>query len=253
MKIHSLTILHYGADYLSWALRSVYNQVDQLNVFYTPTPSHGHRANVPPIENKEKLQAVAYTYDPDDKIKWFDTLGVIREGEQRDLALQTIKDMGADIILVLDYDEIWPRNTLYNALLAAKNGNWRNNLVNMVHFWKSFSWACKDDGWPVRIINLEYDNGDAYLPREFGPVYHFGYAISNETMRYKWLIHGHKNELRSEWFEECWGVWPPVDNCHPTNGLSDEGKPFWTPEPFDKRQLPEFMRDHPFYELEKIK
>ncbi len=252
MKTHSLTILHYGVDYLPYALRSVYDQVDQVDVFYTPTPSHGYSTSLPPIETKEQLQAAAYAYDPDDKIKWYDMLNFAYEGEQRDLALRTVVDTGAELVLVVDCDEIWPRNMLYNSLLSVKNNGCRNNLVNMTHLWRSFNWCCKDDGWPVRIINLNYKDETSYLPREFGNVYHFGYAVTDKVMDYKWQIHGHKGELRPEWFNEHWNVWPPVDNSHPTNSRNDEGKAFWIPEPFDKTLLPEFMRDHPFYRLERI-
>jgi hypothetical protein len=252
MVIHSLTIIHYGVDYLSYALRSVYDYVDELHIFYTPTPSHGHITNLPPIETKEELQRAAFAYDPDKKVRWYTMLNVKYEGEQRDLALLTVVNAGAELVLVLDCDEVWPENTLYNTLQLAENGNCRDNLVNMIHLWGSFNWACRDDGWPVRIINLMREDGICYLPREAGPVYHFGYAVTHKVMRYKWNIHGHKNELRPEWFNEHWNVWPPTDNSHPTNGRNERGEAFWTPEPFDKSQLSELMKDHPFYGLERI-
>ncbi len=254
MVIHSLTILHYGVDYLSYALRSIYDHVDQLHIFYTPTPSHGHSTNVPPIETKEELRAAAYTYDPDNKIHWYDMLNVLREGQQRDLALERVATAGAEMVLVLDCDEIWPRNTLYNVLKLSQNNDARNNCVNMTHLWGSFNWSCDDDGWPVRVINLHRnDNSNFFMPRELGPIYHFGYAVTHKVMGYKWNIHGHKNQLRAEWFNEHWNVWPPVDNSHPTNDRNEEGKAFWTPRLFDKTQLPEFMREHPFYGLDRIR
>ena len=251
MEIHTLTILHYGADYLSYALRSVYHSVDQLHIFYTPTPSHGHSTNVPPIETKEELQAAAYTYDPDDKIRWHDVIGATQEGDHRDLALKTVEAAGAEIVLVVDYDEIWPADTLTLFLSDIwERGAARNNLVNMIHFWRSFNWACEDNGWPVRIIDLRFDKGTKYLSAD--RVFHFGYAITDKVMRYKWQIHGHKNELQPDWFVNKWQVWPPPDNCHPTNGRNEKGEAFWSPEPFNKERLPEFMRTHPFYSLEKI-
>lgn len=254
MKVHSLTILHYGKDYLSYALRSVYHSVDQLHVFYTPTPSHGHSTNIPSIETKEELMQAAYAYDPDDKIRWYDVLGVVSEGPQRDLAFKTVEAAGAELVVVVDCDEVWPQNTLSCFLSDIwKNGTVRNNLVNMIHFWRSFNWACYDQGWPVRIVDLRYDsdkpiiNDIRYLSNEIGRVYHFGYATTDRVMSYKWKIHGHKNELRSEWFDHKWSRWPPPDDCHPTNREN-----FWEPEPFDKEKLPEFMRQHPFYGTEKI-
>jgi hypothetical protein len=254
MKIHSLTILHYGKDYLSYALRSVYDSVNQLHIFYTPTPSHGHQTNIPPIETKEELMQAAYAYDPDNKIKWYDMLGVVDEGTQRDLALKTAEAAGAELVLVVDYDEIWPQSTLNNIFLDNWNkAKHRNYLINMVHFWRSFSWACYDNGWPVRIIMpSNEDIGDYYIPISRGKICHFGYATTDKVMNYKWQIHGHKNELRPNWFSTYWSAWPPVENCHPTNGRNEQDEPFWKPEPFGKEQLPEFMKSHPFYNLEKI-
>lgn len=269
MRVHSLTILHYGKDYLGYALRSIYDSVDQLHIFYTPTPSHGHNTNIPPIETKEELMQAAYIYDPDNKIKWYDMLGVINEGTQRDLALKTVEAAGAELVVVLDYDEIWPEKTLisralkhaWNTGLLYQNGP-RNYLVNMIHFWRSFNWVCYDEGWPVRIIDLRYQNGVNYVSKDLAQVFHFGYATTDRVMNYKWQIHGHKSELRPEWLKEIWPVWPPVypnedgiiqypgDKsfcCHPTNREN-----FWEPEPFDKLQLPDFMHLHPFFGLEKI-
>jgi hypothetical protein len=256
VKIHSLTILHYGKDYLSYALRSVYHSVDQCHIFYTPTPSHGHSTNIPPIETKEELMQAAYAYDPDKKVKWYDMLGVTQEGPQRDLALKTVEAAGAELVLVVDCDEIWPKTTLDNALWCVKsNDNGRNNLVNMIHFWRSFNWACYDNGWPVRIIDLRYEDGVNYIPHglgRLGRVLHFGYAVTDKVMYYKWEIHGHRSELRPNWFSTHWSVWPPIENCHPTNGCDEQGEAFWSPEPFNKEKLPDFMREHPFWGLDKI-
>lgn len=257
MKVHSLTILHYGKDYLSYALRSVYHSVDQLHIFYTPTPSHGHQTNIHPVETKEELMQAAYAFDPGNKIKWYDMIGVSQEGPQRDLALKTVRAAGAELVVVVDYDEIWRRDSLSIFLSDVwENGQVRNNLVNMVHFWRSFNWACYDNGWPVRIIDLRFPppaKGEAhYLPAEVGRVFHFGYAITDKVMQYKWKIHGHKNEMRQGWLADVWTAWPPPDNCHPTNGRNERGKPFWTPEPFDKSKLPILMAEHPFWGLDKI-
>jgi hypothetical protein len=251
MRVHSLTIVHYGADYLSYALRSVYSQVDVCHVFYTPTPSHGHQTNIPPVESKEQLVQAAYAYDPDGKIKWYDVAGVTREGQHRDLALQTIIGAGADMVIVTDCDEVWPADVLRASIAkVAQTNSARNWLANMTHFWRSFDWACNDQGWPVRVIDLRHHKGTEYL--QTGKVLHFGYAITDAIMKYKWEIHGHKGELRPHWLDEVWPEWPPPDNCHPTNGRNERGEAFWTPEPFDKAQMPLFMCEHPFYNLDKI-
>jgi hypothetical protein len=250
MKVISYTIVHYGADYIGWALRSIYNLVDQAHVYYTPTPSHGHQTDTPPVESREQIQRAAFAYNPDNKIRWFDFQGITQEGQQRDQAVKLCTEAGADLILVVDCDEIWNELTLRLALdYARKENTVRNWLINFTHLWRSFDYCCRDQGWPVRIIDTRHRaNEVAYIPQEFGEIYHFGYAVTDDIMTYKWKIHGHKSDMRPGWMADKWAAWPPPPDCHPTND-----KDFWMPEPFDKKELPVFMKDHPFYGAEMIR
>jgi len=244
MRVVSYTIVHYGKDYIDWALRSVQNSVHHSNVIHTPHPSHGHRTNIQPIESLQDIQSAVSV-----KAVWYQTDGIYEEGRQRDhcVRLCAVQDE-ADLILVLDYDEVWPEQTLKAALdYVWQQDKARNWLINFTHLWKSFNYVCRDEGRPVRIIDLRHRDGIGYIPKELGEIYHFGYAVSDRVMRYKWQIHGHKSELRANWMQDKWLAWPPVDDCHPTN---DRG--FWTPEPFDRTRLPKLMRNHPYYNLEVI-
>jgi len=256
MNIHSYTIVHYGADYLGYALRSIYDNVDLIHVIFTPHPSHGYRVDIPPIESKEQIQQ-SIPAEILDKVHWYEMEGIYQEGQQRDHALRICREAGADIVLVVDCDEVWPSETLRLFLsfvtLNYQGGLNRNYLVNMVHLWRSFNWCCRDENWPVRVIDLTTDNDrTVYIPRELGEVYHFGYAVRDQVMQYKWKIHGHRDELRPGWLDNEWQWCPPQENVHPTNERNNEGVGFWNPEPFDKRELPLFMRQHPFYGLERI-
>jgi len=247
MNIHSYTVLHYGASYLPYALRSVYDYVDRLHVIYTPTPSHGTLTDAAPPDSRDELLTAAYTYNPGHKIDWYDIEHITQEGPQRDMAVRICKDAGADMILVVDCDEVWTADTLRAALAHAWQANIvRDWLINFTHFWRSFDYVCKDNNWPVRIIDLRHDTGVGYIPVELGDIYHFGYAVTNDIMEYKWQIHGHKAEMRPDWWGK-WDAWPPAEDCHPTNDNN-----WWMPQPFDKSQLPELMRQHPFYEMDRI-
>lgn len=243
MKVISYTIVHYGKDYIDYALRSIQSNVYQSNVIHTSTPSHGHRTNIQPIETLEQIQSAVSI-----PVNWYQTQNIHQEGQQRDYCVDLCATQGADLILVQDYDEIWNEQMLNQALRYVWNENKaRNWLINFTHLWKSFDWCCKDEGWPVRIIDLRHREGVGYIPREFGEIYHFGYAVTDETMRYKWEIHGHKGELRPGWLDNQWAAIPAVD-CHPTN---DKG--FWNTESFDKTKLPPIMKSHPWYNVEIIR
>lgn len=249
MRIVSYTIAHYGKDYIGYALRSIFPFVDIAHVFYTPHPSHGHQTPASCPETQAQLYDAAKQFDYDNKIRWSSFNNIYYEGPQRDTAVEICKRAGADIILVIDVDEVWPADVLEAALEMVKAGDKRNWLINFTHLWRSFNWCCKDNGWPVRFIDLRQTDGTAYVSPELGDIYHFGYAVTDEVMAYKWQIHGHKGELRANWLDEKWYQWQPgVDDVHPTNE-----KNWWQPEPFDKERLPEFMREHLFWDVEIIR
>lgn len=252
-NVYSYTVLHYGVSYLPYALKSVYNLCDRLYIFYTPHPSHGHKTDIPPIESREELLVSANSfYASEAKISWHET-DIWNEGQQRDYAVQTLTHDNAGLILVCDYDEIWHEHVLDKALrhVWEMNGA-RNWLINFTHMWRSFNYACTDSNWPVRIIDTRHSGGIGYVPKELGDIYHMGYAVTDKVMRYKWECHGHKDELRPNWYEDKWLAWPPPDDCHPTNGKNDEGVGWWNPQPFDKRELPYVLRSHPWFSVDKI-
>lgn len=251
MEVHSCTILHYGASYLAYALKSVYDQVNRLHVFYNPTPSHGTQTKLTCPDSRDDLLLAAFAYDPDEKIRWYET-DHRQEGPQRDAALEVCRQAGAELVLVVDCDEVWSPSTLQLCLAHAyygrgPSGPSRNWLLNFTTLWRSFNWVCTDDLWPVRMIDLrQSEKTTAYLPREYGATYHFGYAVRDEVLRYKMAIHGHHAEWRPDWYDTKWNAWPPPDDCHPTN-LN-----FWHPKPFDKENLPQVMRSHPWWGAERI-
>ena len=251
MKVAACSIVHYGSDYIGWALRSVCEVVDLCHVVYTATPSHGHTTDAQPIESRADILIAAGRFCRN--VHFHEIKGATEEWQHRDAAIKICKGHGADLILVLDADEVWHEDVLRSALVYAwEKNSARNWLINFVHLWRSFDTCCRDDAWPVRIIDLRHVNGVGYIPRELGEIYHFGYAVTDKVMNYKMLIHGHKDELRPDWFATKWAAWPPVGDCHPTNGPKTDGSGWWDPEPFDKARLPAFMQEHPFWGRERV-
>ena len=249
MNTQAYMILHYCKDYAGWSIKSVYNHVEKIHVLYSPTPTHGTLTLIPCPDTREELKKAIKSNDPFNKVIWHEVSNITHEGPHRDLAVDICRRYGADVVLVVDNDEIWPHATLSNALREVEKTEKRNFLINFTHLWRSFNHCCKDDGWPVRFIRLDQRKGTHYIPRELGEIYHFGYAINDDLMNYKWLIHGHIRELRPNWFKDKWNNWVfGVEDVHPTNE-----KNFWIPEPFDKARLPNFMKEHPYYNLEIIK
>jgi len=248
MKIISFTCCHYGSDYLGWAIKSVYPFVDEAWVVYSEKPSHGHGTALTNPDSREAVKESLYRFgDPEDKIKW--TKGTwAHEGHHRQEAYTIARKRGADMIVVVDADEVWQPQGLQDAIKAARDDPAKLCKAHMVHFWRSFDWVCRDGMTPDRVRCLGASKEIKYLPTGKNPIYHFGYARELKHIKYKIAIHGHKAEWRKDWLER-YSRWRPgcdMKDVHPTC------KDIWTPMEFDKTTLPEWMRDHPYYDKRLI-
>jgi hypothetical protein len=237
--IIAYTALHYGSPYLAYAIRSVIDSVDKYVVLYSPTGSHGTQAtmSLPPSEIEGNLYMIAKKA-AGDKLEWHHGRWA-HEGLQRD-AIHDLYPL-AQMVLVLDYDEIWPVGLAEKALREANFGNQRCFRMPMVHFWRSFSRAVlHDPAYPIRIIKPHFKYGEQTL--HAGTIAHMGYAIPTWLLTYKMHIHGHRGELRKDnWLQTKW-LANAQEDCHPV------GSDFWNPETVEPSDyLPEFMSEHPYW------
>lgn len=246
MKVIAYTALRYGRDYLAYAIQSIIDSVDEYHVLYAVTPSHGHNDPTPCPETREELYEIAHNV-AGAKLRWHDGQWA-HEGMQRDSIYEYAPD--ADVILVLDADEIWSEKLVRTILQYSSPPPVHHLRLGMIHFWRSFHRAIMHDpALPVRVIYpvvkspVEYTENNWNI---FPPICHMGYAQRPEIVGYKMKIHGHKNELRPGWFEDTFLPNRQYD-CHPV------GSEYWNPEtvnPWDF--LPSFMKAHPYAKLEVI-
>lgn len=248
----AMVALHYGAEYLAWALRSIEDAVDEVHVLYTDVPSYGHGSPGRCPESEEELaqEAKRFLRVP---LVWHRGRWP-NEGTHRDSIHAIAKALGARQVLVVDADEVWPRGQAREALELAQSRAEGTVHARFAHFWRSFRWVCFDGSMPVRILNLDGEGrrrpGAWYLSPQRQPILHFGYAQSLRTVRYKWTCHGHQAELRPDWLARFEAWRPGEGDVHPT---CKEG--FWNPGPTPpelEAELRAVLSDHPYWGAEII-
>ena len=100
----------------------------------------------------------------------------------------------------------------------------------------------------MRLIYPTRAKEDGTIPHDCDQhvINHFGYAQNPETVRYKLLVHGHKNEIKDTWYNEVFMTNRQYD-CHPV------GSDWWNPQTVDPLQyMPGWMAEHPNYAKEVI-
>ena len=233
--------LAYGKEYLRESLMSVRDHVEKFVVLYTPKGSQGRHSAEPFPDNRDELFDICMSV-LGGKLIWNEA-EYGNEGAHRSDIYRF--STGYDLILTLDSDEIMEEKDIPNALKLAYESDKRYmGIAGFINFWRSFNHVCLDGFRPIRIINLRMESGQGEVPLR---IYHFSTAQSERIVRYKWAVSGHADELRKDWLEKYinW-TGPEVGDLHPTSiGL-------WNTIPFDKTTLPEILKHHPNYNLEKI-
>ena len=243
MKTLAYYPIHYGSEYLAYSMQSIRQSVDHIIVLYSSNPTYGHSGNIPNPDTKQDILSICQQFNAE----LFDLTNhnISRENKHRQMAFQYAKGYNADILVAVDYDEVW--ENLDGAIQQAAQQpafelQIRHNSWN--HFWKTFNEINKDGFQPVRIFNL---NGDRSIKGlvDHGTIHHFGYAISPELMQYKISCHGHKSEIPKNWYKEKWLNYKKGETTH----LHPASQTVWIEtEKFNKTKLPHFMRKHPLYE-----
>lgn len=250
MKVMGFMTLHYGKEFLREALLSVRDHVDVMVVAYTALPSHGHTPSLPCPDSKEELYVICREAIGD-KLAWHE----LEKGEfypneasHREVRYKFASRGKYDLILTVDADEAMI--DIPPALEYAYNNPERYyGIDGYKNFFRSFNWICTDGFRPVRIENLRRNNQMQNLNCPM-TIYHFSCALTEATMRYKYSSFGHANEIKKDYLDEIFYKWHPVTN--PIGDLHCVSYNLWNAVAFDKTQLPEYLKIHPYYNLEII-
>lgn len=246
MKVLAYIPLHYGAEYLDATIRSIDDNVDQILILYTEQPSYGQQGRLRNPDSRAQLREIADSASK--KIKWVDIPQTGQEHQHRQMVHGYAK--GFDLIMAVDADEVWHPDHVREAQEAALATGLKNVSVGgdrWYHFWRSFNEVNQDGFYPVRFHCVGGSNGATIIHK--GLVYHMGYAQSEGITRYKISVHGHKS-IPGSWFNDKWLNYVKGK----TTKLHPDSQDVWIEtKDFDKETLPQILKDHPYYDLERIK
>jgi hypothetical protein len=233
-KIICYIPLHYGREYLGEAIKSVHDHVEKIIILYTKNPSFGFGTDTECPEFESELKEIAYSAS--NKIEWVN-IEKGTEGDHRSYIYEFVD--GHDGILTIDADEVFDPIDLPLAIDNAMKSTKRYiGISGYINFWKSFNYACYDGFTPIRFTNLHNEFGEDVVSCK---VYHFSTAQKIDIMEYKLLIHGHKDEIRPNWFEDVYKAWTVENNFGNLHLVSEN---LWNAVPYDKNQLPDLLKKH---------
>lgn len=238
MKVIAYTALMYGKAFFDAAIRSVIDEVDEFWVLYSAHGSHGSYTDVPCPDSRDDLFVIALNA-AGQKLRWVDG-NWKQEGEQRDYIHVAAPD--ADIILVVDSDEVYADGLARDAIAFARQGRYRRIRLPFLHLWRSFYRGfAHDPAYPERVICMSAPEGTTETFQTPKRIWHFGYAQDSRIVGYKMAIHGHRGQWRTDvnWFADVFMANRQVD-CHPV------GSEFWDAEDIDQANLPTVLLDHPY-------
>ena len=261
MKVLGYVMLHYGLDYLEYALTPLCEVCDKVIILYSMNPTHNMKNNRVSMESRAELQAIAAKFQ---NVEWIDVFDCVTEGQHRGEIFN--HSDGYDVLVNADYDEVWDLEDLRRAVHECYNSPYRNHGIDgFLNFWRGFGYVAakhkirqengeylegeeSDRYRPIRLIHLREKN-TTKQPDIKAKIFHFGYVIERRKMQYKLSIHGHRGEMLNNWFE-VWRKWQPSNSKGHFHPVSSE---IWLEiRPFDRGNLPAVMQKHPYFNIEKV-
>lgn len=245
IKVLGFSTVFYCGAYFREALESVVDHVDKMVISYTRQPSQGHGTYM------QNPNSEGYVFDIaqsvlGDKLIWdvADRYGA--ENEHR--AVRYKYSDGFDLVLTVDTDEVYKTDQLQASFEYAYWGIEQfYGIDGYINFWRSFNHACYDSYRPIRLENLHRKNGAQNLNLK-QTIYHFSTCQPREIMEFKYSVFGHAHEVRPNWLRDVYFNWTPE-----TKWLHCVSLQIWEDaEPFDKTTLPESLKKHPHYNLERV-
>jgi len=255
MKISANYTIFYGADFIEYSMRSIYDRVDYILIALGEKswPNvHGQRL-LSRIDNvKEKIEHFIKHEDKDNKVRLYE--GVWQsDTEQRNFVFDKSRELECDFVFVVDSDEVWDTpelDTLFECLSFNEKFQTGVDLYtcNIKHYYRTLHSCFWDKTAVVNILARVTPKVKHYWIRHFGDniktfsipdcfYHHFGYAYPSKLIKEKVKYWGHNAEVVENWFD-IFMRWKPGKLAIAPTGQD------WSD--IMPSKLPKVMENHPF-------
>ena len=278
MRIAAVYSVYNEEEYLEYSIRSIYPFVDQIVILLGTAPWSAYNPHVRAAFNQpDGTEAIV------DRLAHSDRKFVVQKGlwdseiAQREAGMRYCVDTGFDYYFLVDGDEMYRPDHLQ----VIRDEIEQHPEVGTFHIkctvlWRSFRyripyWGVKWTPWRVFKITRSRRVLGMFLPyrcRITGPnrtnslglrhlipphkavFYHMGYARTEQRMRLKIAASEQQQHFIRGWFEQVWLRWPQERSMKNLQPLDPEGLP--EAISIDPVDLPEVMRNHPYWPMEII-
>lgn len=265
-------------DYLAYSIRSVYPMVDKIVICLGTTPWDAYNPRVRELfAERDRTEQIV------DELAARDPKFVVIKGawsseiDQRQAAMRYCVEAGFEYYFLVDADEIYRADHLAAIREeVAAHPDVGSFLIRMCVLWRSFRYRIPPEGvkhtpwrifkvtrhrhllgirWPYecRFIGPNRTNslGPVHLiPPEKAVFYHFGYARTSARMRFKLATSEGRNQFVQGWFDRVWQAWPQDRSM--THLAQVDPPALSRAVAVVPDDLPEVVREHPYWNLEII-
>lgn len=249
-RFAAILLAYNQEDYIEHCIRELAPQCGAIYIMYSEVPFDFYNPNArkefhQPDNTKNILKNLQLH---------FNNLNIIegdwsKEDDMRNCGRKAALDAGFDYLLIIDADEFFAKDTLYNILQSIEANP------------DTDSWWCKMRV-PYKYINYVIDREDEYLPiaiRLTDDVtfvnrripsgrrlklddslicFNMGFVLNNARMLEKIRTYGHAHQLPPNWYEEKWLEWSPI-----TQNLHTREPALWPgTRPISLEEIPTVLR-----------
>ena len=244
MKYGVICVVYDDPEYLEMAIECPAKLVDRVLILINDKPWNGDISdNSKTLEMASLLCAkypnVSLIRPNLCKPMWKD------EVEQRNHGLALLSQMGIDIALIIDADEIYSQKDFSNAVgFIESNLQYSAYHIHWDTYWKKSYHVIRPQEkflptFAVRVANYEFtemrmgstsvvrsgatvlktaENGynAAVIPAEICICHHLSYARTDEQIQRKIETFSHCSEIHKDWYDKVWLEWRPGNtDLHP--------------------------------------